>query len=495
MTLWGVASAASLIATAALAAYIVARVPRTPTRLPFAVLAASFAVWDLGEAVVRFAPAASPEALLPWIRFQWVGIALTSGTFLHFALNFATGRPLRERPWRLTVVYSVSGVVAALVLGTDFVVEGVSMGDLGPVANVGPAYPLAAGWYEAWFVATIAILIRAYLRNRRPEARRRSRGVLAVLAGAAVLASATEVFWPLYTPSEGNLGLSSIYMLAVAVGASLSELRFHFLEIPAVTERTPGPSPSTLRPGLATLFLSRTRDPAFEAFRDAVSSTPGLCLSGVHPAKLQERYGLERTPILWFTSAAEGERAVRPKALEFEVLHNVTRFMKENPATVVLVDDVDLLVHTVGFDAVARFLHRLNNLASGRGSTTIAAADPEALTEVQTTLFRGLFDEVREVPPPVSFLEPVLPPGPGAVLLEGDPDAAFSLYESIAGGDRGVLVTTKNPVRLRRQGSEAKRVVWIGGGGEGREGGPPAIDLRAGPPPAGGLPGGPRPRP
>src|SRR5256885_12984809 len=53
------------------------RVPRTPTRLPFALLAASFAIWDLGEAVVRFAPAASPDALLPWIRFQWVGIALT----------------------------------------------------------------------------------------------------------------------------------------------------------------------------------------------------------------------------------------------------------------------------------------------------------------------------------------------------------------------------------------------------------------------------------
>src|SRR5256712_3762535 len=190
MTLWGVASAASLIATAALAAYIVARVPRTPTRLPFAVLAASFAIWDLGEAVVRFAPAASPEALLPWIRFQWVGIALTSGTFLHFALNFATGRPLRERPWRLTVVYSVSGVVAALVLGTDFVVEGVSMGDLGPVANVGPAYPLAAGWYEAWFVATIAILIRAYLRNPSPGARRPSRGVPSVPACPAVPASA-----------------------------------------------------------------------------------------------------------------------------------------------------------------------------------------------------------------------------------------------------------------------------------------------------------------
>ena len=480
MTLWGIASAASLIATTALAAYIVARVPRTPTRVPFALLTVAFAMWDLGEAVVRLAPGSSPTALLSWVRFQWVGIALTSGTFLHFALNFATGKPMRSRPWLLPLTYGVSAVVATLIIGTDWIVGGVADGALGPVADVGPAYPLAAIWYEVWFVTTIAILIRTYLRNRSPEVRRRSRGVVLILAVAAVLASATEVFWPLYTTSPGNLGLSSIYMLAVAVGASVSELRFHFLEIPAVTERVRGPVPSTLDVGVATLYLSRTRDPAFEAFRDAVSATPGLCLSGVHPAKLQERYGLERTPILWLTSATEGERAVRPKALEFEVLHTIARFMKDNPATVVLVDDVDLLVHLVGFDAVARFLHRVNNLATGRGSTAIAAADPEALTESQLALLRGLYDVVRESPPPVSFLEPVLAPGPGAVLLEGDPEAAFSLYESVAGVDRGVLVTTKNPVRLRGRGSAAERVVWIGAGGESGEQGPAAIDLEAG---------------
>src|SRR3989442_6127855 len=471
MNPWAFASAASLFATTLLAVFIIARVPRTPSRLPFMLLTAAFAMWDLGEAIVRFAPAASLAALDPWIRLQWVGIALASGTFLHSALNFARGRALLGPWWRLPIVYAVSAVVAPLVAGTNVVVSGVAEGPLGPVARVGFAYPAAALMYEAWFTFTVVVLLRAYLRSRSPEVRRRSRAVVFVLAAAAVSATATEVFWPLYTSAPGNLGLASIYMLAVAVAASVSEVRFKFLQIPAVTEPGSAHGPS-LSPGLAYLFLSRDRDAPFTAFRDLVSKVPGLCLSGVHPSKLQERYGLERTPILWFTSAREGERVVRPKALEFEVLHNVTRFMKENPATVVLVDDVDLLVHTVGFDPVARFLHRLNNLASGRGSTTIAAADPEALTEVQITLLRGLFDEVREVPPPVSFLEPVLPPGPGAVLLEGDPDAAFSLYESIAGGDRGVLVTTKNPVRLQRQGSEAKRVVWIGGGGGGPDGAP-----------------------
>ena len=479
MNPWAFASAASLFATTLLAVFIIARVPRTPSRLPFMLLTAAFAMWDLGEAIVRFAPAASLAALDPWIRLQWVGIALTSGTFLHFALNFARGRALLGPWWRLPIVYAVSAVVAPLVAGTNVVVSGVAEGPLGPVARVGFAYPAAAVMYEAWFAFTVVVLLRAYLRSRSPEVRRRSRAVVLVLAAAAVSATATEVFWPLYTSAPGNLGLASIYMLAVAIAASASEVRFKFLEIPAVTEPGSARGPS-LSPGLAYLFLSRDRDAPFTAFRDLVSRVPGLCLSGVHPSKLQERYGLERTPILWFTSA-EGARAVRPRALEFEVLHTVIRFVKENPATVVLVDDIDLLVHTVGFDAVARFLHRLNNLATGRGSTMIAALDPDAILGHQFALLRGLFDEVREVPPPVSFLEPVLPPGPGAVLLEGDPAAAASLYESLASGKRGLLVTTKNPVRLQRQGTDTARVVWIGGPGDAAgDDGPAAIDLEAG---------------
>src|SRR2546426_5872357 len=166
MPLWGLASAASLIATAALAAYIIARVPNPPTRLPFAFLAAAFAMWDLGEAVVRLAPSASPEALLPWIRFQWIGIAVTSGTFLHFALNFDTGRPLRERGWVLPAVYSVSAIVGVLVLGTDLIVEGVAVGPLRPRPDGWPACPPPAHQYQGWFVATIPILIRAVLPDR-----------------------------------------------------------------------------------------------------------------------------------------------------------------------------------------------------------------------------------------------------------------------------------------------------------------------------------------
>ncbi|MEK6839179.1 MAG: hypothetical protein AABY08_05520 [Candidatus Thermoplasmatota archaeon] len=56
MTVWGFVSAASLVATGGLALYVAFRGPRTASSRPFVYLMASFAVWDLSEAVLRLSP-------------------------------------------------------------------------------------------------------------------------------------------------------------------------------------------------------------------------------------------------------------------------------------------------------------------------------------------------------------------------------------------------------------------------------------------------------
>lgn len=480
MTAWGLVSIASLVATAAVAAYVFLGRPRTVSTLPFGLLMLSFAMWNLGDGLASLAGAPDP-GLMPLIRLEWVGISLTSGAFLHFVLNFSSGRPLRDRPWLVPLAYAVSAVIGALVVSTDLIVSGVELGPNGPSERLGPGYPAGAVWYEAWFAFTLVALLRAYVGSGSKELRRRTRPVIVVLAVAVVVGSVTEVLWPLMTASPTGLEVGPLYTFAIAVVAAFSEARLHFLEVQAVTERTRTASRFRLRPGLSYLFLSRERDPAYEAFREFVDTVPGLCITAVHPPKVQERFRLERTPILWVTSVSGADFSLRPKALEFELYHSAARFVRGNPSVVVLVDDLDFLVLTNGFEAVARFLHRLNNLATGRGSTVIAATDPDALTEAQRTLLEGLFDEVQESPPAISLFEPAPPRDAGAVLFEGDPEAAFSLYESRAVDGRGLLVTTKNPLRLRRIVDPEVPILWIGGPREGSDDdGPVAIDLEAG---------------
>src|SRR3989475_6405179 len=119
------------------------------------------------------------------------------------------------------------------------------------------------------------------------------------------------------------------------------------------------------------------------AFRDIVSATPGLCVTGLAPPHVAARFGLERTPILWITTASSTERTVRPNGLDFELVHTVVKFLRENPGTAVLLDDLDYLSAVAGFDAVGRFLKRVVNQASASKGTVIVAAGPGALTPDQ----------------------------------------------------------------------------------------------------------------
>jgi len=478
---WGFVSVAALAVTSSLAAYVFVRGPRTASSFPFALLMGSFALWDASEAVVRLSTVSDLNQLLPWVRVQWIGIGLVSGTFLHFGVAFATARRLSDRRWQVPAVYAVSAVIIPLVVFTNLIVTGVVSTPLGPSADLGSGYLPAAVWYQAWLLITIAALLRAYARSGSRDFRRRTRAAVLILAVTATVGSFTELFWPFYGPIPTPLGLISVYSLAIAIVAAYSQVFLHFLEIQATTETVQVPSRHVLRPGLSYLFLSRNRDPAFTAFREMVGATPGICITGLHPSKVKERFHLERTPILWVTAALSEDFCYRPKALEFELLLTVSRFVEGNPSTVVLVDDLDLLSQTNGFAAVSRFLRRLNNLAANRACTTIAAVDPDALSEAQVALLRGLCDEVQEFPPSPLGNEP-LTADVGAFLLEGDREAAYSVYESVASVERGLVVTTKSPVRVRKRLDVKTQILWVGGPGDVGEAfeGPAAIDLVAG---------------
>src|SRR5947199_8161026 len=104
------------------------------------------------------------------------------------------------------------------------------------------------------------------------------------------------------------------------------------------------------------------------------------------------RFGFERTPILWITSASNTERTVRPNGLDFELVHTVVKFLRENPGTAVLLDDLDYLATVAGFDAVARFLKRvLNHASASRGTVIVSAGQGTFPTDQLAILHRPVY--------------------------------------------------------------------------------------------------------
>ena len=192
------------------------------------------------------------------------------------------------------------------------------------------------------------------------------------------------------------------------------------------------------------------------AFRDIVSATPGLCVTGLAPSRVAVRFGLERTPILWITTVSNGSHTVRPNALDFELVHTVMKFLRENPGTAVLLDDLDFLATLAGFDAVARFLKRVTNQASASNGTVIIAAGHGTFPPDQLALLRGSVDRVLEVQ------ETIAPSTPGAehvLMTINAQDAPVAL--PLVGARRGLLLTTEHPTKARLRYGARFEIVWV----------------------------------
>src|SRR5437870_1035660 len=257
------------------------------------------------------------------------------------------------------------------------------------------------------------------------------------------------VFWA-YLVTSTNLIISGMSAYAVA--------RYRYLHIEPVVEVRPARvPPHRLERGLNYLVLENGRSAAMGAFRDIVSATPGLCVTGLAPTHMAARFGLERTPILWITTASSTERTVRPNGLDFELVHTVVKFLRENPGTAVLLDDLDYLAAVAGFDAVGRFLKRVLNQASASRGTVIVAAGQGTFTPDQVAVLRGSVDRLLDIqeapnPTPAGTAEHVL-------MTINAQDAPVAL--PLVGARRGLLLTTEHPFKARVRYGERFDIVWV----------------------------------
>src|SRR5881396_2354896 len=183
---------------------------------------------------------------------------------------------------------------------------------------------------------------------------------------------------------------------------------------------------------------------------------PGPCVTGLAPSRVSVRFGLERTPILWITTVSNEERTVRPNALDFELVHTVVKFLRENPGTAVLLDDLDYLATLAGFDAVARFLKRVTNQASASKGTVIVSAGFGTFPPEQIALLRGSVDRVLEVQEAIASSTP----GAEHVLMTiNAQDAPVAL--PLVGARRGLLLTTEHPTKARLRYGDRFDIVWV----------------------------------
>lgn len=452
-------SLAALGVSGFLAVFVFGMNPRGRANRAFLVLMLTFVAWDAFEAIIRSLPSdVDPAAAYAWEQLSWVAISTVPAALMHLALRYPEERPLLRRGAVLVLVYAPVLGWAYLIYDTGYLIDGLTVNPLGPAARVGSAYPLLALLYGVWFYAAVALYVAAWLRVRGRTLGRVQGLVVAGLLLATVPAGLTEIFWPSLTGADTRLGLASVYTLLWSVFLAVSVSRYGYLVIEPVVEARGARRPQhPVEAGLNYLVVETGRTAGMDAFRELVSAVPGLCVTGLHPSRVAERFGLERTPVLWITNASSDERTVRPQGLEFELLHTVLKFLRVNRGAAVLLDDLDYLAAVNGFAAVARFLKRVANQASASGGTLVTTVGAGTFRADEMAILKGCVDRVIEVHE--SLEADVVPERYHRLFILNAQDAALAL--PLLTSPHGLLLTTDHPAKSRRRFGDRFEVLWV----------------------------------
>ena len=464
MTLLGsLLSLGALAVNATLLVLVFRHRPRTEASWAFLALVGSFVLWDAAEAVLRALPPPGPDleaAYWALLRLEWSGTAFIPGALLHFVLVYPATHPFLRHRFAYVLLYGPSIAILSLEVGSDAIIRGAYPGPLGYDAGFGPGYLAAALVYGLLILAALAVLAGNYRRAHAGIDRKRARDLLLGFSVPVLVGGTTDLFWGPVTGDPTRLGLGTAYTVVLAVFIAHAILRYKFLEIKPVREEAGGGVvPVGLQRGRSHLVLETGKVARFAAFRDLATRVPGLCVTGTAPAKVRDLYGLRAVPVLWLTAVSSTEPSVRLSSLNFELLLTLQRFTRENRDTVVLVDDLDLMVALAGFEEVARFVKTVVNLTVEARSTLICGVHPRALAPEQLAVLQGMFDATADLTGLTLELSGL--PADASVLVRGRHAETAPAAAAYSRSEELLVVTTAHPAKALEAFGASARVLWL----------------------------------
>jgi PAS domain S-box-containing protein len=123
----------------------------------------------------------------------------------------------------------------------------------------------------------------------------------------------------------------------------------------------------------------------------------GLCITRLNPKAVRDRYGLEKTPVIWLNGGdvTYGETVIKPGNVS-SLTATVSEFIARTGDGVVLLDGMEYLLARNGFDAVLKFAQHLNDRLMTSNSRAFFCIDAGALDDRQLHLLLTEMTEFRK---------------------------------------------------------------------------------------------------
>ena len=176
-------------------------------------------------------------------------------------------------------------------------------------------------------------------------------------------------------------GVKSGFIITLKDLSEISGLR-----VVPVTENAAAPETSSaysFDPGVIYLFDKKKRQDHLEVFADQVKhNIQGLCITRQNPKKIREKYGLEKTPIIWLNSGegVAGESIIKPDNMT-SLGATVYKFMSEAKDGLILLDGMEYLMMRSSYETLLKFIHYLNDRIMMSNSRVVFCIDTRTIDE------------------------------------------------------------------------------------------------------------------
>ncbi|MGQ9582558.1 MAG: DUF835 domain-containing protein [Thermoplasmatota archaeon] len=169
-------------------------------------------------------------------------------------------------------------------------------------------------------------------------------------------------------------------------------------------ERSHTPAPGLPLPASVSILI-RPGPEAYGLLAELSGAKKALCITPTPPKKLWERYGLAGVSFVWLTETGEGEEALPPTKLSFEVQKRALDHLCMGRGALLFLDEIEHLRPYTSFQEELRLVKCLCDAAAEHGGNVVAALNLSSYEEREAAALRKRFDVVSQPVSPRRALE------------------------------------------------------------------------------------------
>ena len=375
-----------------LGVYVLAKGPRSIIARAFLITMIMGFLLGITDALTLVAADASTATLMT--RFQVFFFTLMVGGYL-FLSSQLPYENFQSRLWtyrsHIIVFVMIFGLGGALFNGT--VMEHSIGFEIG--GNIGLIYLLIIS--TTFAAGSVFLLHRTFLSTDNPEARNQC-VLLAIGICFPILyyigLYALEPF------SEGALDMDGLAYLVTMIIFAYGILRYKMFIINPVVETSmvmgePFEHGSPLILDKACLLVEeRKPERAYDLLLERLSrGSAGLVISRTYPDEIKERYGLERTPVIWLANQP-GQDRVEPGNISI-IENMISDFIRKTDGATIMLDGIEFLISENDTADVLKMLYSVADEATIGNAVIIIALNPCVLEPSEIAFFERDFEVVH----------------------------------------------------------------------------------------------------